>query len=150
WLIAPKLRGKPTPARPPIVLPPREVARAAAPDSIPAKQDTQVVQAPVAPVAEHLQSAPSSSVRTARGESSPSLKVPLSIGARRDTAIAQGTSDVSSAPPPATRVESASPLRVNYEEQATALFSSGDYPGARDKFLLATRYSPSARAWTNY
>ena len=40
--------------------------------------------------------------------------------------------------------------RIDYEAQATALFNAGDLPGAREKFLLATRYAPSARAWTNY
>jgi tetratricopeptide (TPR) repeat protein len=45
---------------------------------------------------------------------------------------------------------SADPARVDYEAQATALFNAGDLVAAREKFQLATRYSPTARAWTNY
>lgn len=40
--------------------------------------------------------------------------------------------------------------RVDYEAQATALFNAGDLVGAREKFQLATRFAPTARAWTNY
>jgi Flp pilus assembly protein TadD len=40
--------------------------------------------------------------------------------------------------------------RVDYEAQATAAFNAGDLSGARDKFQLATRFAPTARAWTNY
>ena len=40
--------------------------------------------------------------------------------------------------------------RIDYEAQATVLFNAGDLSGAREKFLLATRYAPTARAWTNY
>ena len=40
--------------------------------------------------------------------------------------------------------------RRDYEAQATALFNAGDWEGARAQFQLAVRYSPNARAWTNY
>lgn len=40
--------------------------------------------------------------------------------------------------------------RVDYEAEATALFNAGDLAGARDRFQLATRFAPTARAWTNY
>jgi Tfp pilus assembly protein PilF len=40
--------------------------------------------------------------------------------------------------------------RPDYESEAVALFNSGDLPGARDRFQLATRTTPTARIWTNY
>jgi tetratricopeptide (TPR) repeat protein len=50
---------------------------------------------------------------------------------------------------PATRNETAT-SRIDYEAQATAAFNAGDLLAAREKFMLATRYAPTARAWTNY
>jgi Tfp pilus assembly protein PilF len=44
----------------------------------------------------------------------------------------------------------AAPVRVDHEARAAALFNAGDFAGARDEFVLATRVSPTARAWTNY
>ena len=40
--------------------------------------------------------------------------------------------------------------RPNYEAEATALFDAGDLVAARERFRLAIRNAPSARAWTNY
>jgi tetratricopeptide (TPR) repeat protein len=40
--------------------------------------------------------------------------------------------------------------RIDYEAKATALFNAGDLDGARENFELATRFAPTARAWTNY
>jgi Flp pilus assembly protein TadD len=42
------------------------------------------------------------------------------------------------------------PVRRDYEAQATALFNAGDWEGARAQFQLAVKYAPNARAWTNY
>jgi len=56
-------------------------------------------------------------------------------------------SAVSRAP---VRVANEGASRVDYEAKATALFNSGDLEGARQNFELATRYAPTARAWTNY
>lgn len=40
--------------------------------------------------------------------------------------------------------------RIDYEAQATTLFNAGDFAGAKEKFIAATRQAPTARTWTNY
>ena len=40
--------------------------------------------------------------------------------------------------------------RIDYEAQATTLFNAGDFTGAKEKFVAATRQAPTARTWTNY
>lgn len=53
-------------------------------------------------------------------------------------------------PRPPGRVSDATVPRIDYEAKATALFNAGDLDGARENFELATRFAPTARAWTNY
>lgn len=57
---------------------------------------------------------------------------------------------VTSSPPRSVVAAADSRSRIDYEAQATALYNAGDLQGAREAFRLATRNSPSARAWTNY
>jgi tetratricopeptide (TPR) repeat protein len=71
----------------------------------------------------------------------------------------RATASIQSSPERSATVEQPQPIkgeprivtpRVDYEAQATALFEAGDLVGARDKFELATKLAPNARAWTNY
>ncbi len=59
-------------------------------------------------------------------------------------------SAVASIPRPPTRENQPVTPRVDHELEATMAFNAGDLATARDKFLLATRFAPTARAWTNY
>jgi Flp pilus assembly protein TadD len=151
WIGVSMLRKTPaSPGRQPIVLPPRNVAQA------PAVTES----AKVATVAPKTVPAPEAAPPTAptasnsRSPSQPTSRAPVKSATAaptvpRDSAIANPRQDVPAAPTSVTRASVSEP-RVNYEEQAAALFNLKDYVGARDKFLLATRYAPTARAWTNY
>lgn len=52
--------------------------------------------------------------------------------------------------PQTTARASTTPARPDFEAQATAMFNAGDLAGARERLQLATRFAPTARAWTNY
>ncbi|HET9426202.1 MAG TPA: tetratricopeptide repeat protein [Gemmatimonadaceae bacterium] len=70
--------------------------------------------------------------------------------ASRGESLSRGADVPMVAPPASSRAGSTAAERVDYEAQATVLFNAGDLVGARDRFLLATRNAPTARAWTNY
>jgi Tfp pilus assembly protein PilF len=82
-------------------------------------------------------------VRQATGSAMPTATVPETPA--RSEPVSAGDAPLRA---PVPRVESAP--RVDYEAEATALFNAGDLAAARDRFQLATRYAPTARAWTNY
>jgi Flp pilus assembly protein TadD len=155
WIGVTKLRSSSNkPDRAPIVLPPRGAAQApVTKDSskATASRDSQAAPAPVqapAAVASAESSPPSAAPRHSRQASS-SIVVDAAPVASRDSVTANPRQDIEPAPTSISRVVPAD-ARPNYEEQAAALFNLKDYAGAREKFLLATRYAPTARAWTNY
>ena len=77
----------------------------------------------------------------------PAIRVADPEPARRDPAPARPSEVIERAPVAATQP---AVTRVDYEAQATAAFNAGDLITARERFLLATRLAPTARAWTNY
>lgn len=70
------------------------------------------------------------------------------VAARSDTIIARPGALIEQTPPAVSR--GGGRVSVDYEARATELFNLGDLQGARENFVLATRYAPTARAWTNY
>jgi Tfp pilus assembly protein PilF len=83
----------------------------------------------------------------ALADASPVVRSVDPTSSLRDTAVVQSNQAMAPLPVPA---RSAPTIRRNYEVEATSLFNSGDYEGARAKFVLATRTAPTASAWTNY
>ena len=144
WLAWPRRSSPPTQVRAPIILPPPVMV----------SQQPKTVSPPRPNVADTLLSASAEqtpaglpAVARARAESpEPQQSDQRGIVARTPNSSAAVT-EVRESP----RIEPA-PVRpsVDYEAQATLLFNAGDLPGARDKFVLATRFAPSARVWTNY
>ena len=63
---------------------------------------------------------------------------------RRDTAIAQPSAALPSAP------DRRNVSRRNFETEAIAAYNAGDYPTARARFDTAVRVAPTASVWTNY
>jgi Flp pilus assembly protein TadD len=155
WFVLPSIMGSRTArAKSPIVLPPRVAAPSVKKDSAPARADAQAVAADssVAP-------SPSGTARPAGTAAIPvtprpdarrqtALRSADPRSTRTDTTIVNAGQRVALAPPE-PRSDPA-PARVDYEAQATVLFNAGDLAGAREKFMLATRFAPTARAWTNY
>lgn len=70
-------------------------------------------------------------------------------GTANPRAIQTEPSETRTVDAPVTPISRA-PTTVDYEAQATIAFNAGDLIAARDKFQLATRNAPTARAWTNY
>jgi len=163
WLAIPRLSKPARPAVPPIILPPPvtvtqspsrvDSTRAANPATSTAAATTPVTnaapqQAPVSPVASNTRQ-PDKSTRPA-SEPVQAQKTETRADLRHIEPAPAGAAAVESENS-APVVPRRDPIaRVDYEAQATVLFNAGDLAGARDKFLLATRYSPTARAWTNY
>jgi Flp pilus assembly protein TadD len=154
WLSAPVLgrmlggRGR---QDPPILLPPPLVVRTPV-----GPEQTAVLPVDSQPVASADQgkqtrapdlSPPAVSASEPRATLADTRAVPLAEPAkmRADSAAAPSRISMPSAISPTIRQPA-----VDYEAEATALFNAGDLVGARDRFLLATRHSPTARAWTNY
>ena len=145
----------PTVKRPPIVLPPPvTVAQAPAPaDSTTSPTDAQV-ENPASGEGPR-QNVASESRRPARGTPAPVSdgRTPSTVAAAEVPARSQANAPVSSSASipraPATR-SAGTATTVDYEAQATLAFNAGDLTSAREKFQLATRYAPTARAWTNY
>lgn len=146
WMWPARTDGPPTPARSPIVLPPR--VSVAPPSSV--RPETSMVAATGAGVpvstdaslgAANQASQPPRGSHEAARDSRPVIEPTVSAS------VSGARSAVE--PVEVVRVPAAGP-RVDYEAEATALFNAGDLVGARERFLLATRNAPSARAWTNY
>lgn len=140
---------------PSIVLPPSSSAPTPAParSTVVGKQPSPagtLTQTPVGRAAA-LQTAPLPSAAAMPPRvTSPVTRVPLGspaiMTARLDTVRAP-IRDV--LPQTASRASS-TPVRPDYEAQATAMFNAGDLAGARERLQLATRFAPTARGWTNY
>ena len=158
WLMLPSLTGsRSAKVKAPIVLPPRTASATVRKDSAAPRADTGAVE-DVNPVAAPtasgsgpragLAAAPiSRSSGTARQTA---LRSADPRSTRGDTTIVNSGQRLAQAPAPAPARNDPAPTRADYEAQATVLFNAGDLAGARDKFMLATRYAPTARAWTNY
>ena len=143
WLAWPKRSTPPTQSRAPIILPPPVTVSQQPKTVSPPRSNADTL---FSPSAEQTQAA----LPNVPGSTSqPPVSQPV---AQREIVAASpnaGGAVVESRESP--RIQPA-PLRssVDYESQATLLFNAGDLAGARDKFELATRFSPSARVWTNY
>jgi Flp pilus assembly protein TadD len=154
WLAIPRQEKPRKAAVPPIILPPPVTVT-----QTPARVDT-------VPVAGKSASSATQSVATPQVAATSTQPVGTAQRAKEPAALprsAAATPTRQIEPAPATTAETverheptieaprreAAP-RIDYEAQATVLFNAGDLAGARDKFQLATRYSPTARAWTNY
>jgi Tfp pilus assembly protein PilF len=147
-------KGTPTVKRPPIVLPPPvTVAQTPVVDSALVRASTQTSD-PI-PQEEAGPAVGSEPRRPARGATPPAAGVRGSavVTAGETPARTQTDAPVSSNASiprvPAAR-SAGTTTTVDYEAQATMAFNAGDLAGAREKFQLATRYAPTARAWTNY
>ena len=148
-------KATPTVKRPPIVLPPPvTVAQVPAP----ADSATSATDTPVADPASG--EGPRQNVASEQRRPVVGTPAPVSDGRAASTVAASETpvrvqadapvaSNASIPRAPATRT-AATATTVDYEAQATLAFNAGDLAGAREKFQLATRYAPTARAWTNY
>lgn len=154
WLTLPSLAGsRNAKVKAPIVLPPR-TASPPAPAAVRADTQTpRAVDSIIAPSTSGsgprtaIAAAPVSRPADTRRQTVLRSADPRST--RRDTTIVNGQR-LAQAPSPAPARNDPAPTRADYEAQATVLFNAGDLAGARDKFMLATRYAPTARAWTNY
>lgn len=155
WLTLSTFTKSSSKTQPPIILPPPSVAQA------PVARDSVVARAPEAQTTPEVETAAANSAAAGNGTraadaprrtSAPDSRIPVRTAevrsSRTDTTVVPTREVVSTAPSP-VRADPAT-SRVDYESQATALFNAGDLTGARDRFLLATRFAPTARAWTNY
>lgn len=143
---------------PSIVQPPRQTAITSATPPVQTAQaaDTQasaaVVPEPAPATARGPDPAPRST--TARTEKAPASEAKAvvttsdSVAPRRDTAIAQPSAALPSAPD--RRGAGAGGSRRNLETEAIAAFNAGDYQTALARFDTAVRATPTASAWTNY
>ena len=145
WLAWPKRSSPPTQVRAPIILPPPVMV----------SQQPKTVSPP-RPNADTLLSQPAEQIPAAlpnvpRAGSTAQSQEPQPTAQREIVAASQNASAAVTEGRESPRVEP-TPVRpsVDYEAQATLLFNAGDLAGARDKFVLATRFAPSARVWTNY
>jgi Flp pilus assembly protein TadD len=154
WLMWPRNTRAPGAARAPIILPPPVTVSKTPPTT---DSTTDSTRAPTTPPPAQVAAA------TPDAESSPPPERSRSTDARRITSPSVPTAAEQSPQRTITPVDPANqheavptaPVRVDkprvdYEAQATGLFNAGDLIGAREKFLLATRLAPNARAWTNY
>jgi Flp pilus assembly protein TadD len=156
WLMLPSLTGSRTAkVKSPIILPPRAASAPARKDSAPTRADSRAAEAVdsiAAPTASgsgpRNGMAPAPVSRSSEPRRQTALRSADPRSTRSDTTIVNAGQRLAQAPAPARN--DAAPTRVDYEGQATVLFNAGDLAGARDKFMLATRYAPTARAWTNY
>jgi Flp pilus assembly protein TadD len=149
WLMWPQGTKPPASGRPPIILPAPVTVSQTPPvvDSAAvatARPDAGVVTADRSPAATPDQQR--SPGRSQQSASSSETRESATSGAAAATI-----------PDPAPRRDSAGeqPMRaivpkIDYEAQATVLFNAGELAAARDKFELATRFAPNARAWTNF
>ena len=131
------------PATPSVTVPVTDTQRAvtAAVDSAPAPAN--VSEPPLRPVGRSTQ-------RSTAGDAREVVRSADLGSARGDTAIARPGVLISQAPVTPPRDDRPASSRIDYEARATALFNAGDFHGARENFQLATRFAPTARAWTNY
>lgn len=154
WLMRSALIKPPSVTKPPIILPPPVTVTQA-----PKVPDTAAVAAATRDPATATSDAPSNNATN--DAPTPISKSPGRTSSSRSraqgvvvaaTLTDSGARVVESAP--AARAPTSSgavqSARVDYEAEATALFNAGDLAGARDRFQLATRFAPTARAWTNY
>jgi Flp pilus assembly protein TadD len=153
WFTLPALTGsRAAKVKAPIVLPPRVATVPPKKDSVAERPDSQgnlpgPVVDPAASSATDVKPGPSSRIVPGRGRSAAPIRSADSRSTRTDTTIVRSAQAAPLAQAPRSESPSA---RIDYEGQATALFNAGDLVGARDRFLLATRFAPTARAWTNY
>jgi Flp pilus assembly protein TadD len=151
FLLWPTLTGSRNPQpKSPIVLPPRVagVTKPLTTDTATRRVvDSQVVptDAPVGRPAV-VQDVPQAPRRATAPENPVTIRAAEPAPPRRDSAVARAIETVERTP---TRAQPAVP-RVDYEAQAAAAFNAGDLVTAREQFQLATRFAPTARAWTNY
>ena len=154
WLMLSKPAPRPAGSRVPIVLPPPVTIA-----QTPARPDSSVVSAnaQTSPIGQEQAAEPAvvSENRQASATRQPATEKRVALGSVSGTqtsgvvtprAVDTTSSGVARAP---IRVSSGA-AQVDYEAKATVLFNAGDLEGARENFALATRYAPSARAWTNY
>jgi Flp pilus assembly protein TadD len=146
WLMWPKDSATRS-THPPIILPPPLTV-----SKTPPATDTAIARVVDSQVtAEPAQAVTSPPV----GATDASVSRPNFHRSERDN-VRQATLDTSAATRPDEQRDSIVepkriiPTRVDYEAEATVLFNAGDLSGAREKFALATRLAPNARAWTNY
>jgi Flp pilus assembly protein TadD len=140
--------------RPPIVLPPPvTVAQAPVVDSALVRANAEASDPipgdPVGPTPASDSRRPSgAATETGSRIRGGSVPAPAEPGARPQ-ADAPVSPNASIPRVPAPR-STATATTVDYEAQATLAFNAGDLASAKEKFQLATRYAPTARAWTNY
>lgn len=155
WLLRSALIKPPTVARPPIILPPPVTVTQtpAVPNTaavaIGLTDSSTVASEGAGTVATNDAPAPAS--KPQGKEVAPRTQAPRvkPVASSTAPATAAGGSAESTSRAPTIRGIVQAP-RVDYEAEATALFNAGDLAGARDRFQLATRTAPTARAWTNY
>ena len=161
WFGVPAIKramGKPSKV-PSIVLSPSQAAVAPTTPSVQTAQtaDTQIaavaapesVSGPMVDRAPRPRSSGAKERNPSAGESRSVVTATDPIGVRRDTAIAQPSALLPSAPERRGSI-SASANRPNFEAEAVAAFNAGDYVTARSRFESAVRAEPTASAWTNY
>jgi hypothetical protein len=134
-----------TAPKPNIILPPPVSAA-----QTPIRTDTAVIQSDAQAVVTESTTSPAGNevLRPAAPDVRGVTPQPVTNASSPDRVIVGAPESTPAAPvtAPATVIQS----RVDYEAQATAAFNAGDLAGAREKFQLATRFVPTARAWTNY
>jgi hypothetical protein len=124
-----------------------------------ARADSQVVTVAADSDAPDARRGPSGSPAPVNSRVTANSSTPQRVGGASGAGVATETRSIETSPgesrtldapaAPASRASSAA-APTDYEAQATIAFNAGDLVVARDKFQLATRYAPTARAWTNY
>lgn len=155
WLMRSALTKPPTLTRPPIILPPPVTVTQtpAAPDTAAvastATDSSTVASNGVGTVAASDAQAAVSRTQEKKVASRPQARRVEPVGSSAAPATVASNAAESTSRAPTIRGIAQAP-RADYEAEATALFNAGDLAGARDRFQLATRTAPTARAWTNY
>lgn len=134
-------------------------SRAAATGTVSSSPAANVGAASVSPPAasqRQLSSSPIGST-TAAGTSGsavratqPSTALPVQSVERKQIAADSSVRSVVREPAAMNAPAARAQPTADYEARASALFNAGDLAGAREQFQLATRFAPTARAWTNY
>lgn len=133
----------PKPSRPPIILPPPVTVS----QRPPVVDSTKVAATEPQPA---VIAAPDTARRSGVVPPPSANRDASPLRPRGQSAVTTAEAAHRSDSTPAQTIRVISPVRIDYEAQAIALFNADDLPGAKGKFELAVRSAPNARAWTNY